>query len=783
MQVPKWTIKLKIGSGFFVAGIMLIICGMAGLYLSSSLSVSLSNFTGPVLQTTSNANSGMLSVQSQLIAVQDILSGSSDANTQNRLKQAEDTARQTLEGIRQAQQVSDEEIGQLQQKMNSFSEAKESLLKVHDDFVKLENDIDKTVSELLDFIIDIERLASQALLESQMQFEGEDVASSQPAAIRPTAILIDGIRQKSEGARHFYAVEESDVMAEAVSEVGADESADNNADINTDINSGEALAETLDESPLDESAADDVSEEAYVEESEYDEEIDAATQAAEELVQANQDLVNSASEARLALLNRLNLLNRFRTNTKDKDVIQRLKQVYEDLEFAGDTFAESEIMGSKMVENGPYQGKSYGGVVSELIGVHGKQFDQSMELFVRLKESKQAYSNVADSLIEYGQQLLANIDASVESERSELSGVLENGTQTIIAVLVLGIILGIAIYWITVKAITGPINQVRGQMEDIAAGEGDLTIRLKVKGEDEVADLANAFNAFTDKLRGIVQSLQTHIAELVDATSKISIVAEQTQTQTISQQNELNGVVKAINNLSSGSTHVVTNTSEAAEGAQMANNEAQKGLEIMEATIKTIENVALEVDQTSSAVNDLGAKSDQIGVVLEVIRTISEQTNLLALNAAIEAARAGEQGRGFAVVADEVRGLAARTHDSIGEIQEIIDQLQSGTSNVMRQMNSVRENASSSVTPVTEAGETLRSITQAVQSINNLNAEIASTAQTQSQTASDVDSNIVNISSMANESTENAQTLMNATNTLSQLGDELQQLASQFKVN
>ena len=322
MQVPKWTIKLKIGSGFFVAGIMLIICGMAGLYLSSSLSVSLSNFTGPVLQTTSNANSGMLSVQSQLIAVQDILSGSSDANTQNRLKQAEDTARQTLEGIRQAQQVSDEEIGQLQQKMNSFSEAKESLLKVHDDFVKLENDIDKTVSELLDFIIDIERLASQALLESQMQFEGEDVASSQPAAI-----LIDGIRQKSEGARHFYAVEESEVMAEAVSEVGADESADINTDINTDINSGEALAETLDESTLDESAADDVSEEAYVEESEYDEEIDAATQAAEELVQANQDLVNSASEARLALLNRLNLLNRFRTDTKDKDVIQRLKQV------------------------------------------------------------------------------------------------------------------------------------------------------------------------------------------------------------------------------------------------------------------------------------------------------------------------------------------------------------------------------------------------------------------------------------------------------------------------
>lgn len=774
MRLPKWTIKLKIGSGFFVAGIMLIICGMAGLYLSSSLSVSLSNFTGPVLQTTTNANNGMLSVQSQLIAVQDILSGSGDDSTNKRLQQAEETARQTLEGIRQAQQVSDEEINNLQKKMTSFTEATAGLLKVHDDYVNLEKDIDKTVSELLDFIIDIERLASQALLESQMQFEGEDVAGS-----HRLKRIESGISHKSANSEHHYASEAAEpAEAEFGESTAALESTDS---IETDdvIEEDEQLSEVSDS---EESYAEDVVAEEETDAAE-EEEIDAATLAAEELVQANRDLVNSASEARLALLNRLNLLNRFKSNTEDADTIQRLEQVYGDLEYSGDIFAESEIMGSKLVENGPYQGKSYGGLVRELVGIHGKQFEQVMELYVRLKESKQAYSDVADSLIEFGQQLLANIDASVENQRSELSDLLERGTQTIITVLVLGIILGIGIYWVTVKAITGPINQVRGQMEDIAAGEGDLTILLKVKGEDEVADLANAFNAFTGKLRGIVQSLQNHIAELVDATSKISVVAEQTQTQTISQQNELNGVAKAINNLSSGSTHVVTNTSEAAEGAQMANNEAQKGLEIMESTIKTIENVASEVDQTSAAVNDLGVKSDQIGVVLEVIRTISEQTNLLALNAAIEAARAGEQGRGFAVVADEVRGLAARTHDSIGEIQEIIDQLQSGTSNVIRQINSVRENAASSVTPVTEAGETLRSITHAVESINNLNAEIASTAQTQSQTATDVDSNIVNISNMANESTENAQTLMNATNTLIQLGDELQQLASQFKVN
>jgi len=694
MKMPKWTIKLKIGSGFFVAGIMLVICGMAGLFLASSLSVSLSNFTGPVLQTTSNANNGMLSVQAQLIAVQDILSGNGAEETLDKLKKSEEKARETLRGISEAGQVDDTAIAELSQKMDNFSAAKDSLLTVHTDYVALEDQIDKTVSELLDFIIDIERLASQALLESQMQFEEDE----EP-------------------------VEESNYEEASIDETGFDESG------------------------------------------------------------ANQDLVNSASEARLAVLNRLNLLNRFRANPENIDTRQRLGQVYEDLAFAGDTFAESPIMGQKFVENGPHQGKSYGGVVKELIAVHGKQFESSMAMFVELKGSKQNYSKVADSLIDYGQNLLADINTSVGEERVELSNVLETGTQTIIAVLVLGVVLGIVIFFITVKAITGPINQVRSQMEDIAQGEGDLTIRLKVKGQDEVADLANAFNAFTDKLRGIIQTLQGNIAELVDATSKISVVAEQTQSQTLAQQNELNGVVVAINDLSSGSNQVVTNTTEAANGTQMANNEAQAGLQIMESTIKTIESVASEVEDTSTAVDELGAKSDQIGVVLEVIRTISEQTNLLALNAAIEAARAGEQGRGFAVVADEVRGLAARTHDSIGEIQEIIDQLQSGTNKVIRQMKGVRENAANSVAPVTEAGEKLRSITEAVESINTLNAQIATTAQTQSQTASDVDSNIVNISDMANESTENAQTLMNATNTLTQLGDELQQLASQFKVS
>lgn len=710
--MPRMTIKLKIGSGFFIAGVLLLVCGLAGLYLSSSLSVSINKFTGPVLQTTSSANDGMLSVQAQLIAVNDILAGDEVAVAEKRLQTAEGVAQEALEKIRQTGRFDDQQFQSLKDKMDNFSSAKDNLLKEHSAYVKLEREIDKTVEQLLDYIIDIERLASQALLESQFQSD----------------------------------VEESE-------EVPAEDAAVN-----------EFMAGFMGEESV---AADDQEEQQTSAES-------------QELIDANKDLVNYASEARLALLNRLNLLSRFRDG---HDVGSRLQQVFEDLVFAGEVFSENQVLKDKVISNGPNQGKSYAAVTMELIKAHGQQFEKSMSLFATLKQSRQQYSKVADSLIEYGQELLASIDQSVIEERDVLDDVLSTGTQTIIAVIVVGFVVGAIIFVLTVRAITNPIQQVREQMEDMAAGEGDLTIRLQVKGEDEVADLANAFNAFTEKLRGIIQTLQNHISQLVDATSQINVVADQTQSQTIAQQNELSGVVVAINNLSSGSAQVVTNTSEAANSAGLANQEAQHAMAIMQTTIERIQSVASEVESTSTAVDELGAKSDQIGVVLEVIRTISEQTNLLALNAAIEAARAGEQGRGFAVVADEVRGLAARTHDSIGEIQEIIDQLQSGTSNVMRQMNSVRENAVSSVQPVTEAGDTIKSITQAVEGITQLNGEIASTAETQSQTASDVDNNILNINTMASESTQNAETLARATTTLAQLGDELQQLASQFKVN
>ncbi len=237
-----------------------------------------------------------------------------------------------------------------------------------------------------------------------------------------------------------------------------------------------------------------------------------------------------------------------------------------------------------------------------------------------------------------------------------------------------------------------------------------------------------------------------------------------------------------MNDLLNGSREVVSHTSQAVDVAKKARGEASSSMKIMQLTISQIQSVASELETSGAVVDGLEAKSDQIGMVLEVIRTISEQTNLLALNAAIEAARAGEHGRGFAVVADEVRGLAARTSESIVEIQHIIDELQQGTHEVIRQIGSVRQNAASSVEPVTEAGNALKLISEAVDSIAHLNENISVTASTQDKTVSDVDSNVTSINQMASESTQNAETLLQAIDSLTQLGEQLQDLAGQFKV-
>ncbi len=205
-------------------------------------------------------------------------------------------------------------------------------------------------------------------------------------------------------------------------------------------------------------------------------------------------------------------------------------------------------------------------------------------------------------------------------------------------------------------------------------------------------------------------------------------------------------------------------------------------MQTMQRSQHSIQGMSSEIEKAAGSVNELGSQSEQINVVLEVIRNISEQTNLLALNAAIEAARAGEHGRGFAVVADEVRGLAVRTHSSISEIQEIIDKIRSGTEAVVAVMESVREKSKASAAPVAETGESLSEINGIIETIDSLNGEVATTAEAESQVARDVERNITNISALAEKTASSTQSLTEATHVMGELGGELKDLVNMFKV-
>lgn len=335
--------------------------------------------------------------------------------------------------------------------------------------------------------------------------------------------------------------------------------------------------------------------------------------------------------------------------------------------------------------------------------------------------------------------------------------------------------------WVLRRMVARPIDQVVGCMLQ-AEQQGDLTCRLAENGRDEMAVLSKATNRFMSNIQSFMQDVVNSASQLTAAAEQMAAVTEQTNQGVRQQQSETDQVATAINEMSATVQEVARNAAEAAKAAHDADGEAVKGKQVVSATITAIDALAREVEKAATAIHKVESDSENIGTVLDVIRGIAEQTNLLALNAAIEAARAGEQGRGFAVVADEVRTLAQRTQQSTQEIQGMIERLQSGASDAVSVMEQGRKQAESSVQQADQAGRALEAITQAVATINDMNAQIASAAEEQSAVAAEVDRNIINISSVADQTAQGAQQTAAASEQLARLATELQSRVAKFKV-
>ncbi|WP_260291992.1 methyl-accepting chemotaxis protein [Sedimenticola hydrogenitrophicus] len=364
---------------------------------------------------------------------------------------------------------------------------------------------------------------------------------------------------------------------------------------------------------------------------------------------------------------------------------------------------------------------------------------------------------------------------SVEELKSTIAGV---AIGLSIAVFVVGALIG----WLFTGLIVRPIQQTVDAVRDIAEGEGDLTRRLDDRSQDELGELAGWFNRFLDKMQGVVGELNGVTQNLSVSAEQLSRVSEETRLGISNQQGQTEQAATATNQMAATVQEVAKNAESAANSAMQARNEATQGKGTVDESIATIHNLSATVEQAAGVIGRLEQDSIEIGGVLDVIRNIAEQTNLLALNAAIEAARAGEQGRGFAVVADEVRTLASRTQQSTQEIQGMIERLQAASKEAVKAMDETNAQARKGTDIAVRTGEVLESITHAINQISDMNNQIASAAEEQSVVAEEINRNVVGINEIGEHTANGAQQTASASEGLNNLAGQLQRIVGQFKI-
>lgn len=344
-----------------------------------------------------------------------------------------------------------------------------------------------------------------------------------------------------------------------------------------------------------------------------------------------------------------------------------------------------------------------------------------------------------------------------------------------------GLVVLVVVYMLIQAVVIKPLHSTTARLHDIVSGEGDLTLRFNSTGSDELADLANGFDQLMDRLQKTINSVANSTNQLFESANQLKLIAAEANEAAILQSQDINSIASAIYEMSASAEQVANNADSVATAADQALKESSQGFDKLSETINATQALSSNIEQAAQGIDALAGASNEIGAVLNVIRSIAEQTNLLALNAAIEAARAGEQGRGFAVVADEVRSLASRTQASTAEVDTMVTRFKANSINASEQMRRAENQVHINVASTGDSGKSIQQALEVVSRLSDLNQEISTAVREQSAVAEDINRSITRINDNSDKNHQRVQKTLGSAEAVSQLTEEIKRQLSSYK--